>query len=248
MAAGGPVDPTSPLPDGERRGAPQPPAAPEPTGTGALPGSYDPTIAVPPVGPPDEPVDPYGPGPGDGEEEPDNKKWLWAALAVLGVIVLGVVIALIVSGGSDSGDKKPAASSTSASSSTSTSTSSTSTTSTTATTVPGAPVITTYSSNPTGVIQCPDTTSVLQVTLTWATSNATGVTITIDGGNTASFGPNGSAARDFACNQAAHAYTLTAVGANNASTNRTITIQRQVPNPPTTLAPPPSTTTTTKAP
>jgi len=245
MAAGGPVDPTSPLPDGERRGAPQPPPPDATaTGAGALPGSYDPTIAVPPVGPPDEPVDPYGPGPGDGDDEPNNKTWLWAGLAVLGVIVIGVIVALLLSGGS-SGDKKPATSSTSASSSSSTSTSSTSTTSTTATTVPGAPVITSYASNPATVIQCPDSTSTLQVTLTWATTNASGVTITIDGGNTASFGPSGSAARDFNCSQAAHAYTLTAVGANNASTNRTITIQRQLPAPPTTLAPPPSTTTTT---
>ncbi|MFA5885109.1 MAG: hypothetical protein WDA60_14755 [Acidimicrobiia bacterium] len=242
MAAGGPVDPTIPLPDGERRGAPQPPA--DVTGGGALPGSYDPTIAVPPVGPPDEPGGPYGPGPGDGEDEPDNRKWLWAALAVLGVIVLGVVIALIVSGGGDG--KNASTSSTSASSSTSTSTSSsTSTTSTTATTVPGAPVIASYASNPASTVACPNTSAVIPITLTWTTSNANGVTISIDNGATASFGANGSAARDFNCATPAHTYTLTAVGANNASVNRTITLSRQTPATTAPTTAPPTTTTTT---
>ena len=54
MAAGGPVDPTIPLPEGERRGAPPSPEAADPTAGDTLPGSYDPTIAVPPVGPPDD--------------------------------------------------------------------------------------------------------------------------------------------------------------------------------------------------
>src|SRR5829696_1123019 len=104
--AGGPVDPTMPLPpDGGEGGEPalDPTQAgdglgADATGAGGLPGAYDPTIAVPPVVPPGG-----GPGDGDGDEfaeDGDNRrKWLYGALAALGVVVLGVLIALLLSGG-----------------------------------------------------------------------------------------------------------------------------------------------------
>jgi hypothetical protein len=246
MAAGGPVDPTEPVPTSpERRGAP----TGDPTGAypadDALAGSYDPTVAVPPMAG-DDFGGPYD-GDGDGtagDEGDDRNKWLWGALAALGVILLGVLIALLVSGGG--GDKKKASSTTTshASTSTSSSSTSTSTTSTTATTVPGAPSVTSFSSNPATTVSCPNSTDTVQVTLTWATANATGVSIAIDGGATQSFGPSGSAALPFSCAANAHSYALTAQGANNQTANRTITLTRSLPPPPTTTAPPATTTTT----
>ena len=254
MAAGGPVDPTEPVPTSNpdptepvRRGAP----TGDPTGGGGypaddtLPGAYDPTVAVPPVAG-DDVGGPYdGEGDGtEGDEGDDRRKWLWGALAALGVIIIGVIIALLVSGGGD--DNKKASSTTTSHQSTSTSTSSTSTstTSTTATTVPGAPSIASFSSNPANTVSCPNQTDTVQVNFTWATANATGVSITIDGGATQSFGPNGSAALPFSCAGNAHSYALRALGANNQAADRTITLQRSLPPPPTTTVPPATTTTT----
>jgi len=242
MAAGGPVDPTIPLPEGERRGAPQPPEGADPTGADALPGSYDPTIAVPPVGPPDD-VDPYGPGPGDGDDEPDNRRWIWGILAALGVIVLGVVIALLVTGGDDGKDKTASSTSSSAVTSSSTSTS-TSTSTTPPTTQPGAPVITGFTATP-SPFPCTAPNGG-QVTLTWSTTNASGVTVSIDGpGVFASYGPQGQQQVPFAGCSGSHSYLLTAKGANNQQAQQTIVVQAQpTATTTTTTAPPPTTTTT----
>jgi hypothetical protein len=216
MAAGGPVDPTMPLP--ERRGAPP---AGDATAAGALPGAYDPTIAMPPVGPPDEPVGPQGPGSGGS----DDRRWLWIALAVVGVIVIGVVVALLVSGGGG-GDTTPTTSTTVA-----------------PTTQPGAPVITSFTAAP-SPFPCSGTGDSGQVTLNWTTTNATGVSISIDGpGVFGSFGPSGSRQVPFASCTSAHVYTLTARGQGNTQVQQTITVQPAVT--PTTGAP---VTTTTTAP
>jgi len=252
MPAGGPVDPTEPVPTPDpgptipvKRGAP----TEEPTGgygsDDALPGAYDPTVAVPPVA-----ADAEGGGPFDGDdgtpgdEGDDRRRWLWGALAALGVIILGVIIALLVSGGGDDNNKTSSSTSTSSSSTTSTSTTTSTTTTTPPTTQPGAPVITSFSSNPANTVSCPNSTDTVQVTLSWATTNASGVSITIDGGATQSFGPSGSAALPFSCAANAHSYALTAHGANNLTNSRTITLQRTLPPPPTTTAPPATTTTT----
>jgi hypothetical protein len=246
MAAGGPVDPTEPVPTNpERRGAPMGEPTGQYDGDATLPGAYDPTVAVPPVD-----ADGGGPIDGDddgtaGDEGDDRRKWLWGALAALGVIILGVIIALLVSGGGDDNNKTASSTSTShVSTSTSSSSTSTSTTSTTATTVPGGPSVTSFSSNPANTVSCPNQTDTVQVNFTWATANASGVSITIDGGQTQSFGPSGSAALPFNCGGNAHSYALTAHGANNQTASRTITLQRSLPPPPTTTAPPATTTTT----
>jgi len=252
MAAGGPVDPTQPVPTSEpeptlpaKRGAPMGEPTGEFDGNEALPGAYDPTVAVPSAE--DDgggPIDGDGDGT-DGDEGDDRRKWLWGALAALGVIILGVIIALLVSGGGDDNNKTASSTSTShVSTSTSSSSTSTSTTSTTATTVPGGPSITSFSSNPANTVSCPNQTDTVQVNFTWATANASGVSITIDGGATQSFGPSGSAALPFNCGGNAHSYALTAQGANNQTANRTITLMRTLPPPPTTTAPPATTTTT----
>ena len=260
MAAGGPVDPTEPVPTNPedpgstapdpglvRRGTPTEGSFGDPTGDmdpNALPGAYDPTVAVPPV----EGEDGGGPVDGDddgtaGDEGDDRRKWLWGALAALGVIILGVIIALLVSGGGDD-NNKPSTTTTAHASTTTSSTTTTSTTTTTPpTTQPGAPVITTFSSNPASNVSCPNSTDTVQVTLSWATTNASGVSISIDGGATQSFGANGSAALPFACAGNAHSYALTAHGANNQTSSKTITLTRTLPPPPTTTAPPATTTT-----
>ena len=245
MTAGGPVDPTMPLPEGERRGAPQPPAV-EPTGTGSLPGAYDPTVAVPPVPPVGPPDDPYGPPPGGDDEEPDNRKWLWGILAAVAVIILGIVIALLLSGGGDDDKKTASSTTTSVASSTSTSTSTSTTSSTTTTppttpgtTAPNAPVISAFTANP-NPFPCTSVNDSGQITLTWNTQNATGVTISIDGpGIFGSYGPTGQQQVPFAGCNTAHTYTLTAKGSGNQQVQQTITVQPKVT---------PATTTTTDAP
>jgi hypothetical protein len=253
MAAGGPVDPTQPvppvepepsMPNPERRGSPMSDPT-DPFGDDGVPGAYDPTVAVPPIA---EGGDGGGPVDGDatdGEEGDDRRKWLWGALAALGVILLGVLIALLVSGGGDGNKKAPTTTTTHATTTTSTSTTTTTTTTTPPTTQPGAPVITTFSSNPASTVSCPNTSDTVQVTLSWTTTNASGVSITIDGGATQSFAASGSAALPFNCGGNAHSYALTAHGANNQNTSKTITLQRTSPPPPTTVAP--ATTTTTHA-
>jgi hypothetical protein len=200
-------------------------------------------VVVPPVGPPDEPGRPYGGGP-DGDEG-DNRKWLWGALAALGVIILGVVIALLLSG---DGDERAATTTTSTSSTSSTSTSTTSsstTSSTTTTTVSNAPQIISFAVTPNPAV-CPNASTTIQVTLTWTTTNALGVSVSIDGpGKYADYGANGSAQVPFACS-GSHSYTLTANGAGGQTTQRTITVQPQIAPPPTTTTTQaPSTTTTT---
>ncbi|MBM3659066.1 MAG: hypothetical protein FJW95_06125 [Actinobacteria bacterium] len=254
MTAGGPVDPTMPLPEGERRGAPQPPApepaapepaAPEPTGTESLPGAYDPTIAVPPVGPPDEPGDPYGPPPGGDDEEPDNRKLLWGILAAVAVILIGIVAALLLTGGDGDNEKADsttttsttAAPSTSTSVAPSTTTSSTTTTPTTpGTTAPNAPVISAFTATP-NPFPCASANDSGQLTLTWSTQNATGVTISVDGpGIFGSYGPSGQQQVPFAGCNSSHTYTLTAKGAGNQQVQQTITVQPKIT---------PATTTTT---
>jgi len=239
-------DPTEPV----RRGAPVGDPTGDPTGSSAypaddtLPGAYDPTVAVPPVAD-DDIGGPYdGDGDGtEGDEGDDRRKWLWGALAALGVIILGVIIALLVSGGGDDNKKASTTSTSHAATTTSSSTTTTTTTTTPATTLPGAPAITSFSSNPANTVSCANTSDSVQVNFSWATANASGVSITIDGGATQSFGPNGSAALPFSCAANAHSYALTAQGANNQTTNRTITLQRTLPPPPPTTAPPATTTT-----
>lgn len=234
MTGGGPVEPTMPLPpEPGRRGAPPE----ERTEASGLPGAYDPTLVVPPAGPPDEPTGPFGEGPGGD----DRRKWIYGALAAVGVVILGVVIALALAGGDDNETTTTTSSTSSTSTSTSTSTTSSPTTTTT---TPNAPVITAYSASP-NPATCPNGSTTIQITLSWATQNALGVSVSIDGpGKYADYGANGSAQVPFACS-GSHSYTLTANGSGGQTTQRTITVQPQIAPPTTTTTGAPPTTTTT---
>ena len=96
-------------------------------------------------------------------------------------------------------------------------------------------------------MNCPNNSATVQMTLTWATSNALGVTISIDGpAKFGDYGANGNAQVPFACG-GSHSYTITANGQSGQSAQRTITVQGQVvpgPTSTTTTAPPATTTTT----
>jgi hypothetical protein len=207
----GPVDPTLP-------------------GDGGYPGGFEPTAPMPQVpGPPGGP--PGGLG-GEPEEGDNRRKWLFGGLAFVAVVALGVVIALLVSSGEEgsstsSTSTSRASTTTSSSTSTSTSTSTSSTTVPPSTTAPAAtPTINSYAASP-NPVTCPNTSSTQMVTLTWSTSNATGVTVSIDGpGPYNSYPPNGSAQVPFACAESQHTYQLVANGAGgttSAPQTRTVT-------------------------
>jgi hypothetical protein len=176
----GPYDPDATTPFGPRGGEPT-----EPFGGGDVtrpvgPRGGDATRPVPPVGP-------GGPA-GGGPEEPGfydeegRPWWVYGIGALIAGVLVGALIALVLSGGDD---KKPhATTTTSSSTSTSTSTTSTSTTlpPTTTTTAPSAPgQVTGLSAGPGGGSG--------EVSLTWnPVASATSYRIY----RTATMGTNGS--------------------------------------------------------
>jgi hypothetical protein len=63
------------------------------------------------------------------------------------------------------------------------------------------------------------------VTLSWATQNATGVDLSVDGpGIYGSYGPSGSTTLNVPCNGATHTYMLTAKGSNGQTATKTISV------------------------
>lgn len=211
-------DPTMPVPQG---GPPMGGDATMPV----TPGAGEPTVPVGAAyGGAGGPGGPAGPSGGDVEDEGDRRKlWLIAGgVLVLGLIV-GVIIALLASGGSDD---QTTATSTSSSSTSTSSSSTSSSSSTTSTTTAQGPQINqfTVSQNP---VSCPATT---QITLTWATQNAQSVTISIDNPNGpfGTYSPSGQQQVPFACGggpgPTQHVYFLTANGANNQKTQKSIQV------------------------
>jgi hypothetical protein len=208
-----PPDPTMPIPSGGE------PTMPVPGGGG------DPTI--PTQG------EPYGGGPGgpggpgdDEYEEGDNRRlWLIAG----GILVLGLIIGVIIAVAA-SGDDETTTTTTSSTSTTSTSTTTTTTLPVTTTAPPtttaAAPTITqfTVGQNP---VSCPGTN---QVTLSWVTQNATGVTLSIDNPNNAfgNYAPTATEQFPFACGggpgQVEHTYYLRANGAGGQTTQKQVTV------------------------
>jgi len=222
----------------------------EPDPTMPVPTGGEATTPVPPVGDATIPLqgEPYGGGPGGpggptdddyDDEEGDNRRlWLIAgSILVLGLIV-GIIIALVASGG---GDETASTTSTS-STSTSTSTSTTLPVTTTAPppTTPASPQITQFTVGQSPV-DCPGTT---QVTLTWTTQNAESVTMSIDdpNGPFGNYGPADTEQFPFACGNnpgsVQHTYYLRANGAGGQNTQKQISVTGNYP-------PPSSTTSTT---
>ena len=63
-----------------------------------------------------------------------------------------------------------------------------------------------------------------QLTLTWTTQNATGVTLAIDGpGKYADYGPNGNVTLPAHCDGSSHTYTLTPFNGSTQGPPKTIT-------------------------
>ena len=63
------------------------------------------------------------------------------------------------------------------------------------------------------------------VTLTWATQNASGVDLSVDGpGLYGSYGPSGSQTLTVTCNGSTHTYQLTAKGAQGQTVTKTVSV------------------------
>ena len=166
-----------------------PPNQPDPTMP--VPTGGEPTAPVPPVGPGGDPTVPVqgesfgggtggpgGTGQDDDDEGGDNRMWWIAGGLIAAGIIIAIIILLLSSGGDDdSGDTTTTSSSTT--SSTTTTTAPTTTTVPPTTAPPAGPQINQFTVND-GSVSCPDTT---QITLTWSTTNALNVTVSIDNPN-----------------------------------------------------------------
>ena len=180
-------------------------------------------------------------GPGQPiEPEASDDKWRRIAIGIgaLVVVLAIVVVVLLLSDDDDDNGTSAAAISTSTPVASTPPTAQSATTGsggTTATTAPpttppsNAPVITSYTSSTTS-IACPasdvsTTVPTPTVTLSWATQNATGVDLSVDGpGIYGSYGPSGSTTLNVPCNGATHTYLLTAKGSNGQTATKTISV------------------------
>jgi len=173
-----------------------------------------------------------GGGPGMWDDGQGDRRRMWfiaGGVLVLGILV-GTVIALAIGGG----DNENGASTTTSSSSTSTSTTSASTSTTSTTTAAPGPQILQFTANPSPVM-CPEGGGIVNVNLVWATTNTTGVTISIDGPVPfASYGPTDNKQFPFNCPAGQHTYLLTANGQNGQKVQEQIVIQGIAPTTTTT--------------
>ena len=127
------------------------------------------------------------------------------------------------------GDNENGGSTTTSSTSTSTSTTSTSTSTTPTTTAAPGPQILQFTANPSPVM-CPEGGGIVNVNLVWATTNTTGVTISIDGpAPVGTFGPTDNKQFPFNCPAGQHTYLLTANGQNGQNVQEQIVIQGIAP-------------------
>lgn len=194
------------------------------------------TDATAPVTRPDIPAGGGGgqggtpPGGGDGggmwdEGDDADRRRLWFIAG--GVLVLGILVGTVIALAAGGGDKDNNGSTSTSSSSTSTSSSSS--TSTSSTTTAAGPQILQFTANPSPVT-CPEGGGSVNVNLVWATTNTTGVTISIDGpapyGN---YGPTDNKQFPFACPAGQHTYLLTANGTSGQKVQEQIVVQGIVP-------------------
>jgi hypothetical protein len=93
-----------------------------------------------------------------------------------------------------------------------------------------APVITSFNTN--GTVDCHNGNQ-QTFSFDWTTTNATSVSVTMDGAPIQTVGPNGNGSLPFNCSSA-HTYTLTAHGQNGQTASKSQTLQpRNVQKPPT---------------
>ena len=93
-----------------------------------------------------------------------------------------------------------------------------------------APVVTSFNTN--GSVDCHNGNQ-QTFSYDWTTTNATSVTVAMDGATIQTVGPNGNGSLPFNCSSA-HTYTLTAHGQNGQTASKSVTLQpRNVQKPPT---------------
>jgi len=230
-----PEEPTGAVP-----GTPEPPAMPSAAdGTQAVTRApVDATRAIPTTrgatgGGGGASTPPTGGSGGDDESRRRRMLIIGGIVVVVGVLA-GVGIALATqSDDSTSSTTTTSSSSTSSStSSTSSSTSSTSSTSTTSTTSTTASTTTTTTTVPVPRIvsfigppaaSCPSAT----VQLNWSTQNASGTTLSVDGGATTPAPATGATAAPFDCDAPSHTYTLVTTGGSPAA-SQSVTVLNNV--------------------
>ncbi|MGZ8735405.1 MAG: hypothetical protein ACXW1M_09485 [Acidimicrobiia bacterium] len=176
-----------------------------------------------------------GAPPTDGPEGDDESRRRRMLMIGAIVVVVGVLAGVGIALATQSDDSTTTSSSTTSSSSTSTSSSSTSssststssssttttapTTTTTTTTVPvPVPRIVSFVGPP--AASCPAAT----VQLSWSTQNASGTTLSVDGGAPTPGPASGSTNAAFDCTAESHEYTLATTGGTPATT-QTVTVQ-----------------------
>jgi hypothetical protein len=234
----------------------------QPKGTAmAVPPDPDPTMQVPTGGEPTMPVPPDtgdatipvqgetfgggtggpgGPGgPTDQDYEEGDNRRLW--LIAGGILALGLIVGIIIAVAASGGGDDTATTTTSSSSTTTSSTTTTTlpvTTTTPPTTLVPAPTINQFTANQ-NPVSCPSTT---KVSLTWATTNAQGVTVSIDdpNGPFGNYGADGTQSFPFACGNGPgsvqHTYFLRANGAGGQNTQKQIVVTGNSPPPASTTS------------
>jgi hypothetical protein len=195
----------------------------EPDGVPGPPGGEEPTVVSPEASARTQRL-PATPAPPPPPAPPRRTGW-WFALAALVIVVAGVVIGLVLA---DDGDGEATATSTTTLGAPTTTTSVASTTTAAATTTAApttapvtvpAPLITSFTGP--GTVSC---TAPTDVELSWATTNASGVTIARDGTQVATGDPSGSQQVEFPCDGAVHTYVLVATNTQGATSQQALTI------------------------
>ncbi len=168
-----------------------------------------------------------------------RRRAIIGGLGALAVVLVIVVAVLLVTRdeGSETASSASATTTTTAASSTTTSGASSTTTASSATTTSNATTTSTATNAPTVTltanptsIACPaanvsTTLPPTTVALTWTSTNATGVDLSVDGGGLYnSYGPNGNATLNVPCDGNTHTYTATAKGTNGQTAKQTVSV------------------------
>lgn len=167
-----------------------------------------------------------GPGDGDwgtgggGDDDGGDRRRL--GLLAGGVAALGLLIGAGIAIATTGGDDERSQDTTTSTSTTTTMPTSTTTAPSTTTTNPPAPQVLQLTASPSPV-SCTGSPS-KELTLSWATANTSGVTISIDGAPFGNFGPTNNTKAPFMC-PGPHTYVLTANGLNGQQAQEQVVVQ-----------------------